>query len=61
MRDEEMLAETEDYLEGFNQPTFRGMGQWGSGCYLVEPAWLEPRPQARGRLDPVDKQPRPSR
>ena len=56
-----MLAETEDYLEGFNQPTFRGMGQWGSGCYLVEPAWLEPRPQARGRLDPVDKRPRPSR
>ena len=25
MRDEEMLAETEDFLEGFNQPTYRGM------------------------------------
>jgi hypothetical protein len=25
MRDEEMLAEIEDYLEGVNQPTFRGM------------------------------------
>jgi hypothetical protein len=25
MRDEEMLAEIEDFLEGFNQPTHRGM------------------------------------
>src|ERR1700731_4381627 len=25
MRDEEMLAEIEDFLEGFNQPTYRGM------------------------------------
>jgi hypothetical protein len=25
MRDEEMMAEIEDYLEGFNQPTYRGM------------------------------------
>jgi hypothetical protein len=25
MRDEEMLAEIEDFIEGFNQPTFRGM------------------------------------
>src|SRR5262245_40170993 len=25
MRDEEMLAEIEDVLEGFNQPTYRGM------------------------------------
>jgi hypothetical protein len=24
MRDEEMLAEIEDFLEGFNQPTYRG-------------------------------------
>jgi hypothetical protein len=31
MRDEEMLAEIEDFLEGFNQPTYRGMridGVW---------------------------------
>jgi hypothetical protein len=31
MRDEEMNAEIEDFLEGFNQPTYRGMrinGQW---------------------------------
>jgi hypothetical protein len=25
MRDEEMLAEIEDFLEGFNQPTYRDM------------------------------------
>jgi hypothetical protein len=25
MRDEEMLAEIEDFLEGFHQPTWRGM------------------------------------
>jgi hypothetical protein len=24
MRDEEMLAEIEDFIEGFNQPTYRG-------------------------------------
>ena len=26
MRDEEMLAEIEDFIEGFNQPTYRGIG-----------------------------------
>jgi hypothetical protein len=25
MRDEEMLAEIEHFIEGFNQPTYRGM------------------------------------
>jgi hypothetical protein len=25
MREEEMLAEIEDFHEGFNQPTYRGM------------------------------------
>jgi hypothetical protein len=25
MRDEEMLAEIDDFIEGFNQPTFRGI------------------------------------
>jgi hypothetical protein len=25
MREEGMLAEIEDFIEGFNQPTFRGM------------------------------------
>jgi hypothetical protein len=25
MRDEEMQAEIEDFIEGFNQPTFSGM------------------------------------
>jgi hypothetical protein len=32
MRDEEMLAEIEDFIEGFNQPTYRGMRINGSGC-----------------------------
>jgi hypothetical protein len=33
MRDEEINAEIEDFLEGFNQPTYRGMrinGQRGA-------------------------------
>jgi hypothetical protein len=25
MRDEEMQAEIEDFIDGFNQPTYRGM------------------------------------
>jgi hypothetical protein len=29
MREEGMLAEIEDFLEGFNQPTFRGMRMGG--------------------------------
>ena len=42
MREEEMLAKIEDFLEGFNQPTYRGMRiKWGPGRYLVEPARLE--------------------
>jgi hypothetical protein len=29
-------AEIEDLLEGFNQPTYRGLqGQWPAGRYLV--------------------------
>jgi hypothetical protein len=39
MRDEEMLAEIEDVLEGFNRP--RHAGQWGPCGYVVRPAWLE--------------------
>ena len=39
MRDEEMLAEIEDFLEGFTQPTYRGMRINGApGRYLVSPA-----------------------
>ena len=42
MRDEEMLAETEDFIEGFNQPTYRGMRVGGCGVrYLVIPARVE--------------------
>jgi hypothetical protein len=35
MWDEEMLAEIEDFIEGFNQPTYRGMrvnGQRAATC-----------------------------
>jgi hypothetical protein len=39
MRDEEILAEIEDFIEGFNQPTYRGMRiKWPAGRYLVIPA-----------------------
>jgi hypothetical protein len=42
MRDEEMNAEIEDFLEGFNQPTYpRHAGQWGSGADLEQPAGHE--------------------
>ena len=41
MRDEEMLAEIEDFIEGFNQPTYRGMRiQWGPG---PGPVWSSQR------------------
>jgi hypothetical protein len=40
MRDEEMLAEIEDFIEGFNQPTYRHAGQWGQGRYVVIQAWV---------------------
>jgi hypothetical protein len=41
MRDEEMLAEIEDFIKGFNQPTFRGIRvNGGQGRYLVLPAWV---------------------
>jgi hypothetical protein len=42
MRDEEMLQEIEDFIEGFNQPTYRGNAdQRGPGGDMVEPARLE--------------------
>ena len=40
MRDEEMLGEIEDFIEGFNQPTYGGNAdQWSADRYLV----LRPR------------------
>jgi hypothetical protein len=41
MRDEEMQAEIEDFIEGF-QPAHlpRHAGQWGPGRYLVIPRWV---------------------
>jgi hypothetical protein len=39
MRDEEMLAENRDFLEGFNLS--RDVDRRGPGGYVVEPAWLD--------------------
>ena len=49
MRDEEMLAEIEDFIEGFNQPTYRGMRVNGQGSLRGHPStggpWIAgPRP-----------------
>jgi hypothetical protein len=52
MRDQEMLAEIEDFIEGFNQPTHRGMRINGQRVQT----WFEP---ARLKRDVVH--PRPSR
>jgi hypothetical protein len=38
MRDAEMEAETEDFLEGFNQPTYRGMRVNGRGSLPGPPS-----------------------
>jgi hypothetical protein len=38
MREEQMLAEIEDFIEGFNQPAYRGMRI--TGRYLVIPRWV---------------------
>jgi hypothetical protein len=47
MRDEEMQAEIEDFLEGFNQARLpRHAGQRPAGRYLVIQAWLERGQQA---------------
>jgi hypothetical protein len=46
MRDEEMLAEIEDFLEGFNQPTYRGMRSMGPRGNLVIPRWVVRRYEA---------------
>jgi hypothetical protein len=49
MRDEEMLQEIEDFIEGFNQPTYRGMrinGQWVAN-WSSEHGWSDDtRPDA---------------
>jgi hypothetical protein len=37
MRDEEMMAEIEDFLEGFNQPAYRGMRINASGSLPSHP------------------------
>jgi hypothetical protein len=49
MRDEEMLAEIEDIIEGFNQPTYRGMriiGQQVATCSSQDGWSGDSRPEA---------------
>jgi hypothetical protein len=41
MREEQTLAEIEDFIEGFNQPTYRGMRVGASG-------WLRGRASTAG-------------
>jgi hypothetical protein len=54
MRDEEMMAEIEDFIEGFNQPTFRGIRVNGvPGRYLVLPARVVRGRPARGGVAPI--------
>jgi hypothetical protein len=43
MREEEMNAEIEDFLEGFNQPTYRGMRING----VRVPVWSSQRGMSR--------------
>jgi|HubBroStandDraft_3_1064219.scaffolds.fasta_scaffold495008_2 hypothetical protein len=38
MREEQTLAEIEVFIEGLNQPTYRGMRI--TGRYLVIPRWV---------------------
>jgi hypothetical protein len=38
MRDEEMLAEIEDFIEGFNQPTRAACGSTASGSLPGHPS-----------------------
>jgi hypothetical protein len=49
MKDAEMEAEIEDFLKGFNQPTYRGTRVDGVRVQtLVIPAWMVGRPPVRG-------------
>jgi len=53
MRDAEMEAEIEDFIEGFNQPTYRGMRINGEREDALEPAWVVWGPPAGRRVDRV--------
>jgi hypothetical protein len=52
MRDEEMLAEIEEFIEGFNQPTYRGMRINGQGSLRGRPS--TGGAGCSGYLTPVD-------
>jgi hypothetical protein len=43
MREEQILAEIEDFIEGFNQPTYRGMR-------INEFGWLRGRASMAGAV-----------
>jgi hypothetical protein len=51
--EEQTLAEIEDFIEGFNQPTFRGMRINGQGRHLVLPARVVRGRQARCGVAPI--------
>ncbi|MGA7265405.1 MAG: hypothetical protein WA709_33375 [Stellaceae bacterium] len=40
MRDEEMLAEIEDFIERLRSGHLARYAEWGPGRYLVIPAWV---------------------
>jgi hypothetical protein len=54
MRDEEMLAEIEDFIQGFNQPTYRAMrinGQ-GGAKWSSQHGWCgDTRPMQSGSIN----------
>jgi hypothetical protein len=57
MRDEEMLAEIEDFIEGFNQPTYRGMRVNGQrvATWSSQDGWSGVRgPRLNGSNNPLD-------
>jgi hypothetical protein len=51
MKDAEIEAEIEDFIEGFNQPTYRGMGINGQrvATWSSQHGWSGDSP-ARGRV-----------
>jgi hypothetical protein len=56
MREEEMLQEIEDFLEGFNQPTYSGVRINGQrvAAWSSQHGWSgDSRPEARSGVDPL--------
>jgi hypothetical protein len=56
MREEELQAEVEDFLEGFNQPTYRGMRINGQrvATWSSRDGWSgDSRPEPSGCIAPL--------